>query len=83
MHRSRSPSPRCQAGTYQVRLSKPLGIAFEENAPSKPEGVCVAALVDGGNAELDGRILVGDKLIRASAVQFAGQAAVVLSLIHI
>ena len=43
----------------------------------KPRGVVVAGLVEGGNAELDGRILVGDVLVRVSAVQFGGQSALV------
>lgn len=41
----------------------------------KPEGVVVAGLVEDGNADLDGRILVGDRLLRVSAVQFGGQPA--------
>ena len=76
---SRAPAPRCAlaAGAYQVRLAKPLGIVFEEATPGKPEGVVVAGLVEQGNAELDGRVLVGDKLMRVSAVQFSGQTALV------
>ena len=65
------------AAAYTVRLVKPLGIMFEENAPGKPEGVSVGGLVEGGNAERDGRILIGDALTRVSAVQFAGQSALV------
>lgn len=63
------------SGGYRVSLKKPLGIEFEEVAPGKPEGVLVAGLVSGGNAERDGRILVGDRLIRVSAVSFGGQSA--------
>ena len=37
----------------------------------------VAGLVEGGNADSDGRILVGDKLVRVSAVQFGGQESLV------
>ena len=65
------------AGSYTVRLPKPLGIVFEEVAPGEAQGVLVAGLVEGGNAENDGRVLVGDKLLRASAVSFAGQSALV------
>lgn len=75
---SRCAHIRCQAisgGSYKLRLAKPLGIAFEEVAPGKPEGVVVADLVEGGNADIDGRILVGDKLLRCSAVSFAGKGA--------
>jgi hypothetical protein len=45
-----------------------LGIVFEEVEPGESKGVEVASLVDGGNADLDGRILVGDKLVSVSAV---------------
>ena len=65
------------AGSYRVSLPKPLGIQFEEVAPGKPEGVVVAGLVEGGNAEANGRILVGDRLLRVSAVSFGGQSALV------
>jgi len=60
---------------YRVRLKKPLGIMFEEKEVGKPEGVVVAGLVEDGNAELDGRVLVGDRLVKVSAVQFGGQQA--------
>ena len=65
------------AAAYKLRLAKPLGIQFEERAVGKAEGVTVAALVEGGNADQDGRILVGDRLIRVSAVSFGGQKALV------
>ena len=61
----RAPHPVALVGSYTVRLPKPLGICFEEMSVGKPEGVVVANLVEGGNADLDGRILVGDRLIRA------------------
>ena len=74
----RCESPIAIAGeSYMVRLQKPLGIIFEEVTPGKAEGVTVAGLVEGGRAELDGRILVGDKLIRVSAVQFGGQQSLI------
>ena len=73
---ARAPPPVSQlAGSYKVRLARPLGIAFEEVTPGKPEGVVVADLVSGGNADRDGRVLIGDKLMRVSAVQFGGQSA--------
>ena len=65
------------AGSYRVSLLKPLGIQFEEVTPGKPEGVVVSGLVEGGNAEANGRILVGDQLLRLSAVSFGGQSALV------
>ena len=76
--RTRAAPVRLQlAGTYTIRLPKPLGILFEEVTPGEAQGVVVAGLVEGGNAESDGRVLVGDKLLRASAVSFAGQSALV------
>lgn len=60
---------------YRVRLSKPLGILFEEVEVGAAKGVAVAGLVEGGAAELDGRVLVGDKLLRTSAVMFGGDSA--------
>ena len=57
-----------QQGDYSVTLKTPLGIVFEEVEPGESKGVEVASLVDGGNADLDGRILVGDKLVSVSAV---------------
>ena len=62
---------------YRVRLSTPLGIAFEECTVGAAEGVVVADLVEGGNAMLDGRVLVGDKLIKCTAVTFGGEGALV------
>ena len=50
---------------------------FEEVSPGLPEGVVVGGLVEGGAAERDGRVLVGDRLIRVSAVQFGGQESLV------
>ena len=60
---------------YRVRLRTPLGIAFEEVEPGKACGVVVADLVDGGNAEHDGRIWVGDRLLSTSAVVLGGDSA--------
>ena len=53
------PSLRRQAGaTYRARLTTPMGIAFEEVAPGKPEGVVIAALVEGGNAAGNAQVQV-------------------------
>ena len=71
----RSRVPCAMASGYTVRLPKPLGIRFEEVEIGKPAGVAVAELIEGGNADIDGRILVGDKLTRVSAVQLGGQSA--------
>ncbi len=45
-----------------VTLRTPLGIIFEEAEPNARKGVIVSSLQPGGNADLDGRILVGDKV---------------------
>ena len=60
-----------------MRLPKPLGISFEEVEAGKAKGVAVGGLVEGGAAERDGRIFVGDRLLRVSAVQFGGDPALV------
>ena len=56
-------------------MQRPLGIAFEECVAGSPNGVVVASLVRGGNAEADGRIWKGDILIRCSAVILGGDSA--------
>ena len=68
---------RCQAEIYRLKLRTPLGIGFEERTPGEPDGVEVAFLVEGGNAEQDGRICVGDYLLRCSAVILGGEASLV------
>lgn len=57
-------------GTYEVPLSKPLGIVFEEIESNC--GVYVADLVEGGNAESQGIVQKGDVLVGMTAVQIAG-----------
>jgi hypothetical protein len=57
-------------GVYEVRLEKPLGIVFEEL--DTRVGLVVKDIVDGGNAAIDGTILVGDILIGISAVKVVG-----------
>lgn len=57
-------------GEYTVRLPKPLGIVFEEVEVGKPAGVRVARVVEGSNADLNGRVCVGDELVSTSAVVF-------------
>ena len=52
----------CFRMDLSVTLQTPLGIIFEELEPNSKRGVVVASLLPGGNAELDGRILVGDKV---------------------
>lgn len=49
---------------YEVKLDKPLGIAFEEGSDG---GVVVQYLVEGGNAEQSGVISAGDALLATTA----------------
>lgn len=52
---------------YEVKLTKPLGIGFEEGPASGDDGVVVDFLVEGGNAEACGKIKPGDVLLATSA----------------
>ena len=61
----------------RVRLRRPLGIVFEEVVPGEAQGVVVADLVENSNAWKDGRVCVGDKLLKCSAVIFGGQSSLV------
>ena len=57
-------------GVYEVKIMKPLGIAFVEGDNVRvgmPDGVVVDYLVEGGNAEKDGRIKPGDVLLATTA----------------
>lgn len=64
-----------EGASVRVRLRRPLGIVFEEVVPGEAEGVVVADIVEGSNAWLDGRILVGDRLKQCSAVVMGGESA--------
>ena len=57
-------------GVYEVELTKPLGIVFEEIELG--QGLYVQDLVEGGNAERDGRIQKGDVLVGITAVKVVG-----------
>lgn len=57
-------------GTYELDLAKPLGIVFEEIEIGK--GLYVQELVEGGNADLSGKVQVGDNLVAISAVKIVG-----------
>lgn len=57
-------------GVYEVSLTKPLGIIFEEIEAG--EGVFVQDLVEGGLAERQGKIQVGDVLVGVTAVKVVG-----------
>ena len=59
-------------GVYEVSLTKPLGIVFEEIEAGK--GVFVQDLVEGGLAERMGKIQVGDVLVGVTAVKVVGAA---------
>ena len=79
--------PRCRPQPQQisavaganvrVRLRRPLGIVFEEVKPGEPEGVVVADVVENGTAWKDGRVCVGDRLLKCSAVIFGGEPSLV------
>ena len=71
--RARRERESLRMNDVRVRLGKPLGIVFEECEPGGSEGVRVASLVEGGNADVDGKIFVGDKLTEVSAVVFGGE----------
>ena len=57
-------------GLYEVSLTKPLGIVFEEVEAGK--GVYVQDLVDGGLAQRQGKIQIGDVLVGVTAVKIVG-----------
>ena len=57
-------------GVYEVSMTKPLGIVFEEIEAGK--GVVVQDIVEGGLAELQGKIHVGDVLVGVTAVKIVG-----------
>lgn len=57
-------------GTYEVSMTKPLGIVFEEIEIGK--GVYVQELVEGGAAERQGNIKPGDILIGVTAIKIVG-----------
>ena len=59
-------------GVYEVSMTKPLGIVFEEIEAGK--GVFVQDLVEGGLAERMGKIQVGDVLVGVTAVKVVGAA---------
>lgn len=57
-------------GVFEVSMTKPLGIIFEEIEAG--EGVFVQDLVEGGLAEIQGQIQPGDVLIGITAVKVVG-----------
>jgi hypothetical protein len=57
-------------GVYEVSLTKPLGIVFEEIEAGK--GIFVQELVEGGLAERQGKIQPGDVLVAITAVKIVG-----------
>ena len=54
-------------GVYEVSLTRPLGIVFEEIEAG--EGIYVQDLVEGGLAERQGKIQVGDILVGVTAIK--------------
>lgn len=57
-------------GVYEVVMTKPLGIIFEEIEVGK--GVYVNDLVEGGMAETMGKVEIGDVLTGVTAVKVVG-----------
>jgi len=57
-------------GVYEVRLSKPLGIVFEEIDAGR--GLYVKELVDGGSADREGTIQPNDILVGMTAIKIVG-----------
>merc|ERR1712038_1750247 len=57
-------------GVYEVSMTKPLGIIFEEIEVGK--GVYVKDLVEGGTAERMGRIQEFDVLVGITAIKVVG-----------
>ena len=78
--RSATTGVRGLRADVSVTLATPLGIVFEEVEPGEPKGLVVADLVPGGNAEKDGKIWVGDKLIATSAVVLDNSNQPIISL---
>lgn len=57
-------------GIYEVSLTTPCGIVFEEIEAGK--GVYVQDLVEGGLADRQGKIQVGDVLVAVTAIKVVG-----------
>merc|ERR1719221_662265 len=57
------------SGLYEVSLTKPLGIVFEEMDGG---GVFVTDLVEGGLAQRQGKVKVGDVLVGLTTVKIVG-----------
>lgn len=57
-------------GVYEISMTTPLGIIFEEIEAGK--GVYVQDLVEDGLAETQGKIQVGDVLVAVTAVKVVG-----------
>ena len=57
-------------GTFEVSMTKPLGIVFEEMETGP--GVYVQSLVEGGAAERQGKIQAGDVLVGITAIKVIG-----------
>jgi C-terminal processing protease CtpA/Prc len=55
---------------YTVSLSKPLGLVLEEDP--KAGTIKIAEIVDGGNADKDGQVRVGDMLIATNGMTRMG-----------
>uniref|UniRef100_A0A7S2S9V6 PDZ domain-containing protein n=1 Tax=Eucampia antarctica TaxID=49252 RepID=A0A7S2S9V6_9STRA len=59
-------------GVYEVSTVKPLGIVFEEIEDGGKSGVYVVDVVEGGNAQFQGKVQKGDLLIALTAIKVSG-----------
>jgi hypothetical protein len=57
-------------GVYEVRLTKPLGIIFEEIEAGR--GLYVQDIVEGGNAAKNGKVKLDDVLVGVTAIKIVG-----------
>jgi hypothetical protein len=57
-------------GVYEVSMRKPLGIVFEEIEAG--EGVYIQDLVEGGLADRQGKLQIGDILVGCTAIKVVG-----------
>ena len=57
-------------GVFEISMTKPLGIIFEEIEAGK--GVFVQELVEGGLAEVQGKVKPGDVLVGITAIKVVG-----------
>mmetsp|Transcript_12459 Transcript_12459/g.15607 ORF Transcript_12459/g.15607 Transcript_12459/m.15607 type:complete len:223 (+) Transcript_12459:170-838(+) len=62
-----------EANYIKVKLSKPMGIVFEENDDDFG-GIFVLSLKEGGIAEKDGQLKPGDQLVAVDSTKVSGES---------